>query len=166
MTVNDVGKTDLYQWLYFLAQHHVYDTPTHFGIRTSRKKLIVWASMCAVGIVLVGYWVGVYAAIIMAGSVAATASMRQLLGLWAAYLTAIPVGAVAFYWFASQVGGPPQGLYELLLEISMCLAFGVVLTGPVTLGIACLLQLIVDFVTATPQPAEPASDDVATRPPQ
>lgn len=144
----------------------MYDAPTHFRFRCSGKKLIVWASICAVGIVLVGYWVGFYAAIIMAGSIAATASMRRLLGLWAAYLTAIPVGAVAFYWFASHVGGPPQGLDELLLEISMCLAFGAIFTGPVTLGIACLLQLIVDFVAATPQSAEPASDDVATRPPQ
>ncbi len=147
MTVNDLGRS-------------------HYRIRCSGKKLILWASICAVGIVLVGYWVGVYAAIIMTGSVAATATMRRLLGLWAAYLTAIPVGAVAFYWFASHVGGPPQDLSETLLEVSMCLAFGVVLAGPVTVGIACLLQLIVDFVAATPQSARPASDDAATRPPQ
>lgn len=81
MTVNDLGKIDIYQWLYFLAQHHINHTPTHFRVRCSGKKLILWASICAVGIVLVGYWVGVYAAIILVGSVATTASMRRLLGI-------------------------------------------------------------------------------------
>ena len=125
----------------------------------------MWASICAVEIVLVGYWVGVYAAFIIAGSVACVASMRRMLGLWAAYVTTIPIGAVVFLWFASHVGGPPKGLDEVLGEVAMCLAFGAVFAGPVLLGVTCCLQFIVDFVAATPQSVEPAGEDAAALPP-
>ena len=144
----------------------MHDAPSHHGVWCSRKKLVLWASICAVEIVLVGYWVGMYATIVIAGSVASVAAMRRMLGLWAAYLTTIPIGAVAFFWFASHAGGPPQDLYEVLVEVLLCLAFGAVFAGPVILGVTCCLQFIVDFVAATPQSVEPASEDAAALPPQ
>ncbi len=62
----------------------------------SGKKLVLWTSIVAVELVLVGCWVGFYVAVVIAGSVASIAVMRRILGLWAAYLTAIPIGAVSF----------------------------------------------------------------------
>jgi hypothetical protein len=144
----------------------VHDASTHHGVWCSRKKLIFWASICAVEIVLVGCWVGVYAGVVIAGSVASIAVMRRMLGLWAAYLTTIPIGAVGFFWLASHVGGPPQDLYDALGEVSLCLAFGAVVAGPVALGVTCFLQFIFDLVAATPQSAEPASENAVVGPPQ
>ena len=113
-----------------------------------------------------GNWAGLYVAAVVAVSVASIAVMRRILGLWAAYLTALSIAAVGFFCAISTVGGPPEDLYQVLEELTLCLAFGAVLGGPIALGVTCLLQFIVNLLAATQQSATHMNENVVVGPPQ
>ena len=137
----------------------VNDAGTQRRVPFSWKKLLLWTSVLGADVMFVSHWAGLYVAAVVAVSVASIAVMRRILGLGAAYLTTVPIGAVAFFWFASHVGGPPQGIYQVLGELSMCLAFGAIIGGPIALGITCLLQLLVDLLATWLPSAMPTSKD-------
>jgi hypothetical protein len=144
--------------------HDIVNHPaTQYGVPFNWKKTLLWASFLAAELAVFGYQAGLYVAAVVAVSVASIALMRRILGLRAAYLTAIAIAAVGFFCFSCTVGGSIY-LYELLLELSVCLAFGVVLGGPVALGVTCLLQFTVDFLAATPQSVTPTSEKVVGPP--
>jgi heme/copper-type cytochrome/quinol oxidase subunit 3 len=132
----------------------------------SWKKLLLWASLLTADLVFFGCWAGLYVAVVVAGSVASIAVMRQILGVWAAYLTTIPIGAVGFKCVISTVGGPASDLYEVLVEIATCLAFGAIFGGPVVLGVTCFLQFMVDDLAAGPQSTTLKSENVVVKRPQ
>jgi len=126
----------------------VHNAGTQHFVPFRWKKLLLWTSLLAADLVFFGYWTGLYVAVVVAVSVTSIAVMRRILGLWAAYLTAVPIAAVGFFCAISTVGGPPEDLHQVLEELLLCLAFGAIFGGPVALGVACLLEFMVDLLAA------------------
>ncbi len=133
------------------------DAGTQRRVSSSWKEFLVWTSLLAADLVFFGCWSGMYVAAVIAVSVTSIAVIRRILGLWAAYLTALPTPAVGFFYAISTIGGPPEELYQVLEELLLCLAFGAVWGAPAALGVTCLLQFIVDSLASTPQAATPTS---------
>lgn len=117
---------------------------TQHRVQFSWIKLLLWTSLLTADVLFVSHAAGLYVAAVVAVSVASITVMRRILGLGAAYLTAIPIGAVGFYCALSGVGGPPEDFSQVLEEVALCLAFGAAVGGPIALGITCLLQFFVD----------------------
>jgi uncharacterized membrane protein YesL len=87
------------------------------------------------------------------------------LGLWAAYLTALPIAGVGVFCAVSAVGGAPENVCQMLKEVLLCVVFGTV-PGLVLFGVTCLLQFIANSLDVAPQSETPTSENEVAGSPQ
>jgi hypothetical protein len=125
------------------------DAGTQRRVPFSWRKLLLWTILLAADLVFFGCRAELYAAAVVAVSVASIAVMRRILGLWAAYLTALPIGAVGVFCAVSAVGGTPENVCQLLEEVLLCAVFGTI-PGLVLFGVTCLLQFVVTSLDVAP----------------